>query len=140
MFTFAKTMPDGIATIMGNEKFPDIKGRVSFYGVHGGTIIVAEVKNLPEENQFHGFHIHEGNDCRNAGQHYTKVKVQHPEHAGDMPPLLACDGTAFLAFYTNRFYPEDIIGRTVVIHERADDFMSQPSGNPGEMIACGVVE
>ena len=41
--------------------------------------------------------------------------------------------------YTNRFYPEDVIGRTVIIHEKADDFHSQPSGDAGEMIACGEI-
>ena len=57
-----------------------------------------------------------------------------------MPPLLANQGTAFSAFYTDRFYPEDIVGKVVVIHAMADDFKSQPSGNPGSMIACGVIK
>ena len=75
-----------------------------------------------------------------ATSNFTKGNEMHPNHTGDMPPLLASDGTAFLAFYTNRFYPEDVIGRTVVIHAMRDDFMSQPSGNPGEEIACGEIE
>ena len=63
----------------------------------------------------------------------------HPMHAGDMPSLLASGGMAFSAFYTNRFYPEDIVGKVVVIHANPDDFKSQPSGNPGAMIACGEI-
>ena len=43
------------------------------------------------------------------------------------------------SFYTDRFEPEDIIGHTVVIHSQADDFRSQPSGDSGEKIACGII-
>ena len=44
-----------------------------------------------------------------------------------------------MAVYTGRFYPEDVIGRTVIIHEKSDDFHTQPSGDAGEMIACGKI-
>lgn len=135
------------AKIKGNKKYPNLKGTVSFYGVHGGTIVVAEVTGLPENSTFHGFHIHEGENCtgteaepfQNAGTHYNPKNTQHPNHAGDLPPLLANHGTAFGAFYTDRFYPEDVIGRTVIVHENADDFRTQPSGNSGAMIACGKI-
>ena len=63
----------------------------------------------------------------------------HPEHAGDFPPLLSCGGAAWMAVYTNRFYPEEVIGRTVIIHGGVDDFHTQPLGNSGEMIACGQI-
>ena len=43
-------------------------------------------------------------------------------------------------FYTNRFVPEEIIGRTVVIHENPDDFKTQPSGDSGSKIACGEIK
>ncbi|MBP3342443.1 MAG: superoxide dismutase family protein, partial [Peptococcaceae bacterium] len=61
-------------------------------------------------------------------------------HAGDLIPLLSVGGKAWSSFYTGRFYPEDIIGRTVVIHNMPDDFRSQPAGDSGEKIACGVIE
>ena len=44
-----------------------------------------------------------------------------------------------MAVYTDRFYPEDVIGKTVVIHEKPDDFRTQPSGDSGEKIACGKI-
>ena len=44
-----------------------------------------------------------------------------------------------MAVYTKRFYPEEIVGRTAVIHSKPDDFTSQPSGNAGEKIACGEI-
>ena len=56
-----------------------------------------------------------------------------------MPVLFGNNGFAWMLFLTNRFMPEDIIGRTVVIHSLPDDFHTQPSGNSGEKIACGEI-
>ena len=70
---------------------------------------------------------------------YKRQQEEHPKHAGDLPPLLANDGVAWSAVYTDRFYPEEVIGRTVVIHGMGDDFHSQPSGNSGVKIACGEI-
>lgn len=142
MFSMIQSMPYAKAKVRGNASYPYIQGEVSFYEVYGGTVVVASVFNLPEGDGFHGFHIHEGNSCApmKAGGHYNPTKVSHPSHAGDMPPLLANHGKAFSAFYTTRFYPEDIAGKVVVIHAMPDDFISQPSGNPGSMIACGVIQ
>lgn len=139
MFSVSNAMPDAYAKISGYKDYPDIDGMVYFYGVHGGTIVAADIKNLPKPNQFHGFHIHGGNTCANPGSHYTKDAMQHPDHTGDMPPLLANDGAAYMMFYTNRFFPEDVVGKTVIIHENRDDFTTQPSGDAGEMIACGEI-
>jgi len=72
--------------------------------------------------------------------HYNPDNLPHPYHSGDMPPLFGNDGTAFSVFLTNRFKIDEIIGRTVVIHAQPDDFTSQPSGNSGEKIACGIIE
>lgn len=137
MLSITNTIPEAYAKIKGNEKYPNLKGIISFYGVHGGTIVVAEVTGLPKQSAhmdsaFHGFHIHEE-------EHYNPTDAQHPNHAGDLPPLLANHGLVFSAVYTERFYPEDVIGKTVVIHEKPDDFRTQPSGDSGEMIACGEV-
>lgn len=74
-----------------------------------------------------------------AGRHFNPSGKAHPFHSGDMPPLFGCDGMAYSIFLTNRFTPEEIVGRTVIIHLHPDDFTTQPSGNSGEMIACGVI-
>ncbi len=47
---------------------------------------------------------------------------EHPRHAGDLPPVLSNDGTAWMEIYTGRFYPMDVVGRTIVLHEMPDDF------------------
>ena len=52
---------------------------------------------------------------------------------------MQCCGRAYLAVRTDRFRVQEIIGRTVVIHSDPDDFRSQPAGNAGTKIACGVI-
>lgn len=147
-----KRMPDAYALVKGNNEYADIRGNVYFYGVHGGTIVVAEIFGIPVQDNppggnFHGFHIHAGPSCTgteadpfaDADGHYNPENTNHPNHDGDLPPLLANDLMTWSAVYTKRFHPDDIIGRTIVIHEMPDDFMTQPSGNSGAMIACGEI-
>jgi Cu-Zn family superoxide dismutase len=71
--------------------------------------------------------------------HYNPSEQAHPKHAGDLPSLLECQGNAYLSVRTDRLSVTDIIGRTVVIHSDPDDFHSQPAGNAGKKIACGVI-
>ena len=75
MLSITNTMPEAYAKIKGNKKYPNLKGTVSFYGVHGGTIVVAEVTGLPENSTFHGFHIHEGeNTVPEQKQNHFKMQ------------------------------------------------------------------
>ena len=135
-----------LATVSGGADNPEISGSVKFYQKPMGVLIVAKISGLPENRTgFYGFHIHEGTDCggegfANTGSHYNPEGVMHPRHAGDLPPLLKCGNGAFLAVLTDRFKLEDIIGRTVVIHEGPDDFTTQPAGNAGRKIACGAIK
>lgn len=76
----------------------------------------------------------------NTGNHYNPGNVPHPEHAGDLPPLLSNNGYAWMTFYTGRINVEDVAGRSLVIHSMRDDFTSQPSGDSGDKIGCGVIE
>lgn len=74
-----------------------------------------------------------------AMAHYDPGSCEHPHHAGDLPPLFGNNGFALCAFLTNRFSVDEVVGRTVIIHDRPDDFTTQPSGNSGMKIACGVI-
>ena len=116
-------------------------------------MVLAEVENLPTEKdkckgKFFGMHIHSGMSCSgnrkdqfaNAGTHYNPCKTKHPHHSGDLLPLLENNGYAFEIFITNRFSVREIIGKTVIIHSDPDDFKTQPSGNSGDKIACGVIK
>ena len=138
--------PDAIARIRGGSEAPQLRGCVRFYQQKGCVLLVASISGLPAESKtgFFGFHIHQGNCCSGAdfsgtGSHYDPANQPHPKHAGDLPPLLACRGNAFLSIKTDRFSVNEIMGRTVVIHSEPDDFHTQPAGNAGKKIACGVI-
>lgn len=136
--------PAAIACVTGGKAHPAIHGTVKFYPRAEGTLIVAEIRGLPNtQTNFFAFHIHEGSSCGGdfslTGGHYNPRGALHPNHAGDLPPLLACNGKAFLSVETGRFFVRDVIGKTVVIHSDPDDFHSQPAGNSGSKIACGVI-
>ncbi|MBQ8249910.1 MAG: superoxide dismutase family protein [Clostridia bacterium] len=138
--------PDAVAYISGGHDAPHLFGEVRFYQNPTNVLITADISNLPKNSEtgFFAFHIHEGESCggddfANTGSHYNPNMTPHPNHAGDLPPLLFCNGGAYLSVKTDRFRVADIIGRTVVIHSDADDFVSQPAGNAGKKIACGVI-
>jgi len=75
-----------------------------------------------------------------SGAHYNPGACEHPHHAGDLPPLFGCNGYAMSVFLTDCFLVDDVIGKTLIIHDRPDDFKTQPAGNAGEKIACGVIQ
>lgn len=141
--------PFSFAQIIGNTNYPDLHGMAYFYDVpFGGIFIEVEVCGLPIGNaqnrsHFLGMHIHEFADCtrpfENTGNHYNPSNMPHPLHAGDLPPLLNNDGYAYSAFYTSYLSPKEIIGKSLIIHSKADDFTTQPSGNSGDKIACGEI-
>lgn len=147
-----KRKPDAYAQIKGSPEYENVHGGVYFFGTHGGTIVVAEIYGLPmakdpASGNFHGFHIHEGASCtgdakepfKNAGKHLNPDNTGHPNHMGDLPPIMGNKNMSWSAVYTDRFYPEDVVGKTVILHQMADDFHTQPSGNSGAMIACGEI-
>lgn len=143
---------DAEACIKGGGKYPCIKGNVQFYRLCEGVLVKAEIDGLPlgekpcAESVF-AFHIHEGTECSgnqddcfaDAKGHYNPFNCPHPYHAGDMPPLFGVNGSAFLMFVTDRFKIEEVLGRAVIVHKMSDDFHTQPSGNAGEKIACGII-
>lgn len=141
--------PQAVAWVTGDSLNPQISGLVKFYDTpYGGTLVEAEIFNLPNialqnSSAYYAMHIHEFGDCsdsfQHTGSHYNPTSMSHPSHAGDLPPLLSNQGYAWSAFYDKRFLIRDIIGRSVIIHALTDDFASQPSGNSGMKIACGVI-
>lgn len=143
---------DAVAFIKGSGDYPCIKGSVKFYQLCGCVLVNAEIEGLPMGEKpccepVFAFHIHEGTECSgdnsdpfaNAKGHYNPSDCFHPYHAGDMPPLFGMNGSAFLVFATNRFKLDEVLGRAVIIHKMSDDFHTQPSGNAGGKIACGII-
>lgn len=152
IYSVFRRRANAAAFIKGSEQYPDIRGRVLFYQLHGGVIVRTDVINLPKipeecSSPIFAFHIHSGDRCAgnrkdlfaDAGMHYNPNDCPHPYHAGDLPPLFSADGRALSLCLSDRFTVHEIIGKTVIIHSSPDDFTTQPSGNAGEKIACGVI-
>ena len=150
--SFTSQMPGAYAIVRSSYAYPNIYGEVRFFQTAYGTLVSAEFFGLPTGSSactspVFGFHIHSGTQCTgtpadpfsDALTHYNPATCAHPHHAGDLPPLFGNNGYAFSMFLTNRFSVSEIIGRTVILHSAPDDFTSQPAGNSGSKIACGVI-
>ncbi len=144
--TIINEKPCAYACMLGE----DICGTVCFYDYLQGTLMIYEIQGLlkRENGGFYGFHIHEGELCgfhdatpfESTKGHYNPMNVDHPMHLGDLPPLFATKGRAWGIVYIDKFQCQEIIDRTLVIHEDADDFHTQPSGHSGNKIACGEIK
>ena len=147
---------DAIARMTGSLEYPDIHGTVKFLEVSDGTWVEAEIfglpdfsektENSPQTGPF-AFHIHENGTCgalagdnpfMAAGGHWNPDDQPHGNHAGDFPILLSNGGTAKMLFFTDRFTPDEVIGKSVVIHLSPDDYTTQPAMG-GKRIACGQI-
>lgn len=128
-------------------------GTVTFEGVGGGVSVVARVKGL-KPNSVHGFHVHEKGDCsspdgNSAGGHFNPSGAPHgpqeaPHHAGDMPALHSdangmVEAKFMLAGLSIGSGPADVLNRAVIVHAQPDDYKTQPTGNAGARIACGII-
>ncbi len=137
--------PRAAAVIAGDGDHPELRGAARFYPVREGVVVFVEVGGLPRgDGRVFGLHIHAGGDCGGANfphvmSHYDPQGRPHPAHAGDLPPLFGCDGRALSVFLTDRFTVDEVLGRTVILHDSPDDFTTQPSGNSGKKLACGVI-
>lgn len=133
------------ANILGNNIAPDLKGVMFLFPYNNGTIVEIEVINMPkDESHPYALHIHEGSSCDNgnfdsAKGHYNPTNELHPMHSGDLPPLFSNDGYSYMRLFTNKFTPEEVVGKTVIIHNGSDDFKTQPSGDSGAKMACGLI-
>lgn len=130
----------------------NVTGTITFIKVANGVRIVADIKGLSKGK--HGFHIHECGDCSSidgssAGGHFNPTGKNHGapmdmmRHTGDMGNIEADEqGNAHLDYLDNMMTLEgenSIIGRSVIIHKGEDDLKTQPTGNSGPRVACGVI-
>lgn len=144
-----RNRPRAVAWVTGNASNSQLSGLVKFFDTpYGGVLIEAEIFGLPNlsvqsSTDYYAMHIHEYGDCSDnfegTGSHYNPTNAPHPEHSGDMIPLLGNQGYAWTAFYDKRFTVDEIIGKSVVIHARRDDFTTQPAGDSGDKIGCGII-
>lgn len=127
------------------------EGHVHFHQLEKEAHVAYEVKNLPPKSK-HGFHIHEKGDCSapdasSAGGHYNPHQRSHggldtPErHVGDLGNITTDElGVARGELKIPGLKIKDVKGLAVVVHAKADDLKTNPSGDSGARIACGVIE
>jgi Cu-Zn family superoxide dismutase len=128
-------------------------GTVTFVQEGDMVHVTAQITGL-KPGQEHGFHLHEKGDCssgdgQSTGGHFNPTGKPHgpqegEHHAGDLPALKGDgSGNATVSFtlhgVTVGSGPTDVIGRGLIVHASPDDYKTQPTGNSGARIACGVV-
>lgn len=130
-------------------------GTATFTEHDGATTAVFEVSS-PGATGMHGIHVHETGDCSaadftSAGGHFNPAGVDHacpdtsPRHAGDFGNIdLGEDGTGHHEVTTDLVTveagPNSVTGKAVILHAGEDDCTSQPTGDAGSRLACGVIE
>lgn len=132
----------------------DLKAHVQLTESEKGIKVVAEVKGL-EPGSVHGFHIHQSGECKgpdfkSAGDHYNPGSRPHAgpaasmKHVGDLGNLVADkNGVAKTEVVIPKSDAKDVkefIGKAVIIHSKADDLATQPAGDAGDRIACGIIQ
>jgi Cu-Zn family superoxide dismutase len=131
----------------------NVAGTIGFAAVEGGVRVSGRVTGLSPGT--HGFHVHEKGDCSaadftSAGGHLNPTGDPHAgptdpkRHAGDMGNIEANkDGVAEINYLDPKLSFEgasSVVGKGVVVHANADDLKTQPTGNAGGRVACGVVD
>ena len=120
----------------------------------GGVAVVVHIENAPPGT--HGLHVHEKGDCSaadasSAGGHFNPGGNPHAgptdmhRHAGDLGNItIEANGTGHLELVTDLLTvkpgPNSVVGKAVIFHEKADDMQTQPTGNAGGRLGCGVVQ
>jgi len=140
-----------LAPVSGSQ----VAGEVRFYAEGDSVLVAVQATGL--ESGMHGFHIHENGDCSapdasSAGGHFAPEGHPHgapsgedgQHHAGDMGNIRADgNGVAMTQLTLDDLSldnPNSIVGKAVIIHAMADDLQTQPSGDSGNPVACGVIQ
>jgi superoxide dismutase, Cu-Zn family len=144
---------DAVAEVIDGKTNPI--GTAQLNQLEQGVQIVVAVSGLPAGK--HALHIHETGKCEppfeSAGDHFNPTDAQHgwdnPQgpHAGDLPSIYVGEGAVEVEFITDGVTLEDgdsslfdDDGSAIVIHEGQDDYRTDPAGDAGTRLACGVVE
>ncbi len=145
--------PALMGTLKGGPGAENADGTAAVFWLPGALYLQAEFTGLPPSEVF-GFHIHEGYICgepredgsfAGTGEHYSNCPEdmwcgRHPYHAGDLPPVFSdAEGKASMQVYLDKASVEEISGRVVILHSMRDDMTSQPAGDSGKRIVCGVL-
>ena len=150
------TPPAGATATLAATAGNATTAELQFAAADGGVRITGQVNGLKPDTA-HGFHVHEFGDCSapdasSAGGHFNPSGSPHgrvggsaPHHAGDTDNL---DADATGVATVDRMLtgatlgdgsPTDIVGKGVIVHADPDDYTTQPTGNAGGRLACGVI-
>lgn len=127
----------------------NVSGHVWVKNNGRGATLMVDIAGAPA-NGVHGFHIHEKGDCSapdatSAGGHFNPAGQKHgspnqvDSHAGDLPNLQADANGRIQQQVMSTLTADQMLGRALVIHAKADDYRSQPAGDSGSRVSCGVV-
>lgn len=154
MFATVGTVEASMKAKLESPTMKDLKAELEMNETKNGLKITANISGL-QPGAVHGFHIHEGTECKgpdfkSAGGHFNPTKHNHAgpaaeeKHAGDLGNIVAnakgeaktevmiptAGGTSLSSYK----------GKAVILHAKADDLTTQPSGDSGDRIACGIIK
>jgi superoxide dismutase, Cu-Zn family len=144
---------DAVAELIDGKANP--VGTAQLNQLAQGVQIVVAISGLPAGK--HALHIHETGECEppfeSAGGHFNPTDAEHGwnnaggPHAGDLPNIYVGEGAVQVEYITDRVTLEDgetslfdDDGSAIVVHEGQDDYLSEPAGDAGHRLACGVIE
>lgn len=147
-----KAKTDAKTDARAEVKGPKATGTVTFQKLGEGSKVVAEFKGL-QPGAVHGFHVHqngacEGPDFKSAGEHFNPSNAPHggpsatERHIGDFGNVVADTNIARKELALNDLRLDgdaSVVGKAVILHSKPDDLATQPSGEAGDRIACGVI-
>ncbi len=144
--------PTARATLEGRSG-SSLSGQATFTEVEGGVLVELEVHHTPPG--WHAVHVHETGDCSapdasSAGAHFNPSGMAHgaphalQHHAGDLGNMWVDEHgegrhVLLMPELTVRDGPSSVRGRALIVHEKDDDLSTQPTGNAGGRIGCGVI-
>jgi superoxide dismutase, Cu-Zn family len=144
--------PTKAIAVLHSTSGSSVTGTVTFTVSGDSVKVVADITGLTPGK--HGFHIHEFGDCsstdgKSAGGHFNPTNHQHgapdatDRHEGDLGNIEADASGKVHLDITDKVLKmtgaESIIGHAVIVHEKADDMKTQPTGDAGGRLACGVI-